>query len=122
MIVDDVVTNVSLLGMILRDWGYANLVTTTDSAHAVQICRESRPDLLLLDLQMPAPDGYAVMEAVAQRGSTNLPILVLTAELTEEAEARARALGASDFIAKPFDFDDLRCKVNKLLQARLTLE
>jgi signal transduction histidine kinase/DNA-binding response OmpR family regulator len=121
MIVDDVQTNVSLLAMILRDWGYTNLITTTDSAQAVQICLESRPDVLLLDLQMPAPDGYAVMEAVGQQQSTDLPILVLTAEITEEAEARARALGASDFLAKPFDFDDLRRKVNKLLQARRTL-
>jgi signal transduction histidine kinase/DNA-binding response OmpR family regulator len=117
MIVDDVQTNVSLLAMILGDWGYTNLVTTTDSAQAVQMCLESRPDLLLLDLQMPAPDGYAVMEALGQRRSSDLPILVLTAEMTEEAEARARQLGANDFLSKPFDFDDLRRKVNKLLQA-----
>ncbi|HWC87680.1 MAG TPA: response regulator [Solirubrobacteraceae bacterium] len=118
MIVDDVQTNVSLLAMILDDWGYKNLVTTTDSSEAVQMCVETRPDLLLLDLQMPSPNGYEVMETLRGQGGEHVPILVLTAELTPEAEARARKLGASDFLGKPFDFDELRRQVTKLLLVR----
>jgi CheY-like chemotaxis protein len=115
MVVDDVPTNVSLLAMILADWGYENVVTTTDSARAVEMILEDRPDLLLLDLQMPAPDGFEVMEAIRAHHDGELRILVLTAELTAEGEARARALGASDFLSKPFDFDDLRRQVDGLL-------
>jgi signal transduction histidine kinase/CheY-like chemotaxis protein len=118
MIVDDVQTNVSLLTMILDDWGYKDLISTADSSDAVQLCLETQPDLLLLDLQMPSPDGYEVMEALGQRRSGDLPILVLTADLTEHAEARARKLGANDFLSKPFNIDDLRRQVNDLLQTR----
>jgi signal transduction histidine kinase/DNA-binding response OmpR family regulator len=116
MVVDDVPTNVSLLTMILSGWGYENLVSTIDSSEAVQMCVDNHPDLLLLDLQMPTPDGYEVMEALGQRRSGDLPILVLTAELSEETEARARGLGANDFLGKPFDFDDLRRQVDRLLR------
>jgi signal transduction histidine kinase/DNA-binding response OmpR family regulator len=118
VIVDDVPTNVSLLAMILADWGYHNLVTTTDSSEAIALCLEQPPDLLLLDLQMPSPDGYEVMRTLGQRRNGDLPILVLTADLTEEVKRRARALGANDFINKPFNFGELRQQVNDLLQAR----
>jgi len=117
VIVDDVHTNVSLLSMILASWGYENVLATTDSAKALRHCLESMPDLLLLDLQMPSPNGYEVMEALGQRRSNDLPILVLTAELSDDVKARARKLGANDFVNKPFDFDDLRAQVNNLLQA-----
>jgi signal transduction histidine kinase/CheY-like chemotaxis protein len=116
VIVDDVQTNVSLLTMILDDWGYHNLVTTTDSSRAIELCLEHPPDLLLLDLQMPTPNGYEVMEALGQRRDGDLPILVLTADLTEAVKARARDLGANDFVDKPFNFEELRSQVNELLQ------
>ncbi|HWF74380.1 MAG TPA: response regulator [Solirubrobacteraceae bacterium] len=118
VIVDDVKTNVSLLTMLLSDWGYHDLVTTTDSSQAVPLCLEHDPDLLLLDLQMPSPDGYQVMEALGQRQDGDLQILVLTADLTDAVKVRARALGANDFVTKPFDFDQLRGQVNELLHAR----
>jgi CheY-like chemotaxis protein/two-component sensor histidine kinase len=112
MIVDDVQANVTLLKTLLGSWGYDNLVGTTESAMALRLCLEQAPDLLLLDLQMPSPDGYEVMQAL---GETEVPILVLTANLSEHAQAQARDLGASDFASKPFDHDELRRQITNLL-------
>jgi CheY-like chemotaxis protein len=112
MIVDDVQANVSLLETLLGHWGYDNLVCTTDSATALRLCLEHEPDLLLLDLQMPSPSGYEVMQAI---GQTDLPILVLTADLSEAAQTRARDLGATDFASKPFNFDELQLQIATLL-------
>jgi signal transduction histidine kinase/CheY-like chemotaxis protein len=112
MIVDDVQANVSLLETLLGHWGYDNLVCTTDSATALGLCLDHEPDLLLLDLQMPSPSGYEVMQAL---GQTDLPILVLTADLSEDSQTRARNLGASDFASKPFNFDELHLQIARLL-------
>ncbi|HWF52046.1 MAG TPA: response regulator [Solirubrobacteraceae bacterium] len=112
MIVDDVQGNVVLLETLLSAWGYDNLVCTTDSSTALRLCLEREPDLLLLDLQMPSPDGYEVMKAL---GETDVPILVLTANLSESAQARARDLGANDFAGKPFDHDELHRQITRLL-------
>jgi signal transduction histidine kinase/DNA-binding response OmpR family regulator len=112
MIVDDVQANVSLLKTLLGHWGYDNLICTTDSAEALRLCLEHAPDLLLLDLQMPTPSGYEVMQALRH---TDLPILVLTADLSEESQTRARDLGATDFASKPFNFDELERQIARLL-------
>jgi CheY-like chemotaxis protein len=112
MIVDDVQANVALLKTLLNAWGYDNLVGTTDSATALRLCLEHEPDLLILDLQMPSPNGYEVMQAL---GQTDVPILVLTANLNEDAQKQARDLGANDFASKPFDHDELRRQITNLL-------
>jgi PAS domain S-box-containing protein len=112
MIIDDVQANVALLKTLLCSWGYDNLVCTTDSSTVLRLRREQEPDLLLLDLQMPSPDGYEVMQAL---GKTDIPILVLTANLSEDARMQARDLGANDFANKPFDHDELRRQIASLL-------
>ncbi|MDQ6777479.1 MAG: response regulator [Actinomycetota bacterium] len=112
VVVDDVEANVALLKTLLGSWGYDNLECTTDSSTALRLCLEHEPDLLLLDLQMPSPDGYEVMQAL---GQTDVPILVLTADLGEDAQTQARDLGASVFASKPFDHDELRRQIASLL-------
>jgi PAS domain S-box-containing protein len=111
VIVDDVEGNVVLLKTLLGAWGYDNLLCTTDSAEALQLCLAHETDLLLLDLEMPSPDGYEVMQALRE---ADVPILVLTAHLSEDARTRARDLGASDFASKPFDHDELRRQITSL--------
>jgi PAS domain S-box-containing protein len=115
MIVDDVEANVALLKTLLCSWGYDNLVCTTDSSTVPRLCLEQRPELLLLDLQMPSPNGYEVMQAL---GKTDTPILVLTANLSKGAQMQARDLGANDFANKPFDHDELRQQIAGLLGGR----
>jgi putative two-component system response regulator len=79
-----------------------------------------RPDLILLDLQMPYLDGFAVMKqlrAVVPPGSF-LPILVLTADISAQAKRQALAEGASDFLTKPFDATEVILRIQNLLHTR----
>jgi putative two-component system response regulator len=121
VIVDDQEANVLLLERLLELSGFVNFVATTDSKQAVALCAEEEPDIVLLDLQMPPPDGFEVMEQLAPwtRDHARVPILVLTADATPETKLRALAAGASDFVSKPFDATEVVLRIKNLLTTRL---
>jgi len=120
LVVDDQASNVMLLEDLLARWGYSNVIATTDSGEVVELCREIDPDLVLLDLQMPEPDGFQVMELLEDRtrGTARLPILVLTADISRDTRRRALAAGARDFVSKPFDPEEVELRVTNLLETR----
>jgi putative two-component system response regulator len=120
LVVDDEYANVRLLERLLHLWGFMDVVTTTASADVPELCRTSRPDILFLDLQMPAPDGFALMELLADEihGATRLPVLVLTADITQDVKKRALASGARDFLTKPFDPTEVELRLRNLLETR----
>jgi putative two-component system response regulator len=121
LIVDDQEPNVTLLKSLLDVSGFGNVTSSTDSSKAVGLCAQLEPDLLLLDLQMPAPDGFEVMSQLEPwtKGRTRLPILVLTADATPETKRRALAAGATDFLSKPFDTTEVVLRIRNLLATRL---
>ena len=121
LIVDDQPPNVLLLERLLGVSGFTSVTSTTDSSQALQLCMELDPDLLLLDLQMPPPDGFEVMDSLAPwlQGPARLPILVLTADGTAETKRRALSVGASDFLSKPLDTTEVVLRVQNLLTTRL---
>jgi putative two-component system response regulator len=86
----------------------------------VGLCEAGQPDLLLLDLQMPDPNGLRVLELLANEihGPTRLPVLVLTADITAEARKQALSRGARDFVTKPFDATEVELRVQSLLETR----
>lgn len=120
LIVDDEPVNVRLLERILQQAGYTNLVRSFDPTMVAALYAERDPDLILLDLHMPRMDGFAVMEDLAPRipGGSYLPILVLTADVTEQAKQRALAGGAKDFLTKPFDATEVLLRIQNLLETR----
>ncbi|MBE7211392.1 MAG: response regulator, partial [Gluconacetobacter diazotrophicus] len=79
-----------------------------------------RPDLLLLDLNMPHLDGFGVMRQLAGEypAEDSLPILVLTADISVETKRRALSAGATDFLTKPFDPVEVILRINNLLRTR----
>jgi putative two-component system response regulator len=120
VIVDDEPANVELLEAVLAKAGYTNVVSTTDSSRAVGLCASSPPDLVLLDMHMPPPDGFAVMEQLKPWIEGRwFPILVLTADVTPELKHKALASGARDFVTKPLDHTEVLLRVRNLLEARL---
>jgi putative two-component system response regulator len=121
LIVDDQEPNVLLLKAILTEHGYGNLASTTDSRQALSLFLEQRPDLVLLDLQMPHLDGFAVLDQLAPRIPTDtyLPILILTADISSAAKRRALAAGAKDFLSKPLDVTEVVLRIRNLLHTRL---
>ena len=119
LIVDDQEANVLFLEAILRKAGYTDFRSTTDARQAVPLCRERRPDLLLLDLMMPYIDGFEVMEQLKPLipDDSYLPVLVLTADISPEVRRRALSSGANDFLVKPFDPREVMLRIHNLLSA-----
>lgn len=120
LVVDDEPTNVRLLEELLRRWNLTDVVTTTESSLVVKLCEIREPDLIMLDLRMPSPDGFEVMSQLLPwtHSATPIPVLVLTAEASPEVKRRALGLGARDFVAKPFDFEEVRLRTVNLLESR----
>lgn len=120
LVVDDNQGNVALLQALLEQWDYTKVSSTTDSSSAVSLFEQTKPDLLILDLQMPPPDGFAIMKMLAplSDGGVQVPILVLTADITVDAKQRALSMGATDFLTKPFDPTEVRLRVQNLLKTR----
>ena len=104
MVVDDNPANVELLCEMLEDAGYANLTGISDSKQVEPHCERALPQLILLDIRMPDPDGHTLLRRLGERWRDRCPpIIVLTAQTDEETRDRALGAGARDFLTKPFD-------------------
>ena len=92
---------------ILEAEGYI-VNTATDGAEALHLVEENRPDLVLTDILMPRMDGYALCEALRARPEwESIPIIFVTARAEIEDELKGKALGATNYITKPFSPDRL---------------
>jgi len=120
LVIDDERANVELLSQMLRRAGYPNVETTQDSSVAVGLFEEINPDLVLVDLHMPEPDGFALLQQFRQAHAPDnyLPIIVLTADVTAETKERALAGGANDFLTKPFQYAELLLRIGNVLETR----
>ena len=120
LVVDDSRSNLLLVERILQAAGYTHIQTISRSSEVVAAFDADPPDLLLLDLQMPEPDGFEVMRLLARwtTGETYVPVLVLTADASQETRHRALMAGARDFLTKPLDHVDVLLRIRNLLQTR----
>jgi PleD family two-component response regulator len=121
LIVDDAEANLKLLEDLLAREGFQQVISTADSTRALDLYKAFEPDLILLDLMMPELDGYAVLEMLSRHISKDeyLPVLILTADATIAAKRKALALGAKDFLTKPFDTIEAMLRVWNLLETRV---
>jgi len=118
LIVDDQEVNVALLEQMLRNAGYAHVSSTTNPREVCARHRKNSYDLILLDLQMPAMDGFQVMEALKTNDADGyLPVIVLTAQPGHKL--RALQAGAKDFISKPFDLAEVKMRIHNMLEVRM---
>jgi len=118
LIVDDQQSNVILLEQMLTEAGYSGVSSTMNPCEVCTLHRKNRYDLILLDLQMPVMDGFAVMEGLkTSDADAYLPVLVLTAQPGHKL--RALQAGARDFISKPFDLVEVRTRIRNMLEVRL---
>jgi PAS domain S-box-containing protein len=118
LIVDDQESNIELLQQLLADNGYTNVHVTQKPEGVCALHRKCNFDLILLDLQMPVMDGFAVMEGLKTSTSDDyLPVIVLTAQPGHKL--RALQAGAKDFISKPFDLAEVKSRIYNMLEVRL---
>src|ERR1700724_4762157 len=119
VIIDDEPVNVALLEEILVENEFTRFESVTDSKKALDVCKNFQPDLVLLDLMMPPPDGFTILERLrAETHETFFPIVILTADTTEESKRRALEAGATDFLLKPFDHVEVALRIRNLLNSR----
>ncbi|HXG71378.1 MAG TPA: HD domain-containing phosphohydrolase [Gemmatimonadaceae bacterium] len=120
LIVDDKEENIRLLTRLLTRAGYESLAWTTDPSSVANLYAEFKPDLVLLDLRMPGRDGFDVLRELGPftRGEEHLPVLMLTGEDTPDVKRQALALGAKDFVGKPFDTIEVMLRIQNLLETR----
>jgi putative two-component system response regulator len=117
LIVDDQEQNVKLLSRILEKSGYEQVISTTNSSEALALYTQLNPDLVVLDVHMSGKDGFAVLEEiVAHGGPDKVPVLMVTADDSAEVKRRALALGAKDFVGKPFDSAEVLLRIRNLLE------
>lgn len=85
-----------------------------DGVQALQMAKEVKPDLAMLDIMMPKLDGFTVCETL--RKTMTMPIIVVSAKVTEEDKVRMFGLGADDYITKPFSFKEMVVRVGAQLR------
>jgi len=106
-----------MLVKLLLEREQFDVVEATNGEQALQIARRDRFDLLLIDLNMPVMDGYQAIHHLRNDVRlTTLPIIVLTAEEGQHVERRVLALGANDYLVKPFEPEVLLARVNAVFQ------
>jgi putative two-component system response regulator len=120
LVIDDEEANRQLVASMLRHAGYRSITTLADARLLEDQVAAIPPDLVILDLHMPHRDGFDVIGAL-QRQITedHLPVLVVSGDLSSEARYRALALGARDFLTKPFDLTEMTLRVRNQLETRL---
>lgn len=116
VIVDDEVSQIRSLKQYLSEAGYSNFVTTNDATEAVDLVREEKPDMVLLDIAMPEVSGIDILHIFSlDQTMQHVPVIILTDTTDREIKHLCLELGASDFLAKPVDPMELLPRVRTLL-------
>ena len=115
LVIDDEPDMLSLLERILTAEGF-RVRLSTDGVYGISILREETPDLILLDITMPGPDGFTVLERI--RELTTIPVIMLTGKRDTESVRKALENGADDFVMKPFRPAELAARIGAKLRRR----
>jgi CheY-like chemotaxis protein len=114
LIVDDSSSNILLLSNFLNSEGY-DVQTAAGGREALKLVSESKPDLILLDIMMPDIDGISVLKKLRSDETTaRLPVIVVSAVGETERIEAIKAIGVTDYLIKPIDFDIIRDKVEAI--------
>jgi len=113
LVVDDDPAMVGAITALVGTEGH-QVITAYDGLTAVKRYREERPDIVLLDLAMPGPDGFTV--AGRMRAEGDAPIVVVSGESSEEAKVRALGIGADDYLVKPFGRAELLARIGAVMR------
>ena len=118
LLADDDSALLNALSIRLREFGY-ELITATDGYTALALATEKQPDLLILDVNMPAGDGFSVQERLQKTdGHNDVPVIYLTGDQSERLDDLASRLGAVTLFHKPFQLDALLEAIHAALKSR----
>jgi DNA-binding response OmpR family regulator len=116
LVIDDEEKLCALLSTFLEKKGYT-AVTAKSGKQGIKAAHYRAPDLILLDINMPKMDGFAVLEKLkADPKTMSIPVIMLTGRGDEDSKLKAAGLYSEHYITKPFDLEELDAKINQLLQ------
>jgi two-component system, cell cycle response regulator DivK len=115
LVADDKATGRELVRTVLEKSGYT-VIEASDGVEALRCARESRPDLIILDIHMPGRDGFGVIEELRRDPLfASTPVVALTASAMQGDRERALASGFTGYITKPIRLAALRDEIYRLL-------
>ncbi len=114
VVVEDQPDNLKLLTTLLTIKGH-QVVGLPNGDRLAEVVRTQPPDLVLLDIQLPGRDGYALLEELNALPQRSWKVVALTAHALEEDRARARAAGFDGYITKPIDVRSFPAEVSRYL-------
>jgi two-component system OmpR family response regulator len=114
LVVEDDPNILELLSASLRFAGFT-IATATNGADAVAAARDSRPDLMVLDVMLPDLDGFEVIRRLRE-GGVRTPVVFLTARDATEDKIRGLTLGGDDYVSKPFSLEELTARIRAVLR------
>jgi two-component system, NtrC family, response regulator AtoC len=113
-LLDDEELIVTVLSKALRREGY-DVFAETETTGIIDKIKSCNPDLLLMDIRMPDRDGIDILKEIKEDGLTT-PVVMLTADDTAETAVRAMKLGASDYLTKPFNTDEVKIVIRNIIE------
>lgn len=115
LVADDEVDVVEMVSCLLKQQGF-EVLTAYDGSEAVEVAKRDHPDLVLLDIQMPASFGFSVLNDLrASPETASIPVIVVSGFGSDEVRRAANEAGAKDFLCKPFSGKRLLSKVHDYL-------
>ena len=115
LMVEDTEDNRQIIRDLMDSVGY-ELLEAEDGAVGVAMAAEHRPDLILMDIQLPVLDGYEATRRIkTDPALRHIPIIAVTSYALAGDEAKARSAGCDGYVAKPFSPRQLLAKINELL-------
>lgn len=117
LVVDDVEFNRDLIVQLLE--GEYEVIEAADGEEGVKRAAQEKPDLILMDLGLPLLDGWEATKRIkAHSELKHIPVIAITSHAMVGDERRAREVGCDEYITKPIDEDELRRKIDKLIEPR----
>jgi two-component system response regulator MtrA len=113
LVIDDEPLMLQLIKDILEPEGY-NVISAVDGVAGMDLLIKTEPDIVLLDIMMPGPDGHQVLESIRQH--SNVPVIMITAKRDTESLQWALNIGADDYLRKPFKPSELVARIHVKLR------
>jgi len=117
LVVDDEQVNLELISAVFSDNPNILVFTATDGSEALEFLKERIPDVIVLDIRMPKVSGLEVLNFLKSNPTTtSIPVIILSGD--EQEKKKALNQGASDFVSKPFDAEELKLRIINNLKAK----
>ena len=116
LIIDDEQNICNVVSEFLAKKGFT-AITATSGKEGIKNANQLMPDLILLDINMPKMDGFAVLEKLKNSEKTiSIPVIMLTGRGDDESKMKASGLYSQYYITKPFDLEELASKIEQILK------